>query len=314
MGNSRQDPLFCYYWDCFAEIGEFFSNTVGYFDGSQDYEYANTLVLDLFDTGEVPIGIENEAINIFSVWMRFHNHIYEVSRLCSGTEPDKIKMIEHLDKAAALWIGNLQLYGDNTRGTMMYNHVERAGALFSQDFSETIVNTQILSLMTQMKSAIEEDQCMGSTSGNKGYDKIYESASKITGQMNIPLIQLYFHYIETAADSKLIELYTLSLLPQIRTCDPSSMSVFMEFIEKLVSGAYTNKDLLFIKSLVENMFDCLGVSCDEIGGYMGKEPCDDSVRDNALASIGDYLPTNDVQEVSSFLHKLLLVLGLYSSY
>ena len=100
------------------------------------------------------------------------------------------------------------------------------------------------------------------------------------------------------ADPKLIELYTLVLLPQIRACDPSSTVVFMEFIEKILSNTYMTEDITQMRSLVEGMFDCLGVSCDDIGGYMGKDSCDDSVYESQLDTIGGYLPKNQVQEVS----------------
>ena len=88
----------------------------------------------------------------------------------------------------------------------------------------------------------------------------------------------------------------------------------MDFIGKLVGGTYTTEDVTIMKKLVENMFDCLGVSCNEVGGYMGKEPCDDNVRNNALATIGGYLPTNIVNDVSTFCPRIALVLRLKSSH
>ena len=294
---SSNDPLFNYYVYALNEIGKEEGETNGMFDGFPAEQYADTIVLDLFNveaiTTSVP-GIEKEAVLILSVWMRFYHYIHKVVTSCRDNGSDVDIMIASLDKAAALWIGRLQVYGDNTRGTMLYNLAERAGVNFGQDIGEVPVNTRILESLKVIKAAIASGVC--SQGDGEGYKILYEEMLKIESQMNIPIVQNFIHYITTDAAAKLIELYAIAIFPQIISCDVTLVQYFFEELRKLATKPKEEVDLMLALSTMQRMFGCLGISCSQVGSHAGGSGCDDD-EVNPIASIVGYTPTSDVRNV-----------------
>lgn len=298
---SSKDPLYNFYIYTLNQIGLEGEEPDGTFDDQPVQQFADTIVLDLFEveteSAAVP-GIEKEAVVIFGLWMRFYHYIYDVVRICrdDGDNGDKTQMINNLDKAAAVWIGRLQVFGDNSRGTMLYNLAERAGFNFAQDHGEAPVNAKIIQSLELFKATIEIGVC--SNPDGEGYKILYEEMLKIVTQMNVPLVQNLIHYITTGAALIVIEMYTLAIFPQLISCNVSLFDYFEDELYKLASQPKDEVDLMKLISSVRKMYGCLGLSCSDIGAHTGGSACED-VEVDPIAPIVGYTPTSDVRSVST---------------
>ena len=126
-GVMGGDPLYNLYRDAFDVLGvENENDEDGKFDGHPVEEYANTLVVDLFELNSTRT--ETEGAIILNVWMAVAHELYSVLRGCRSNNKDE--MNGALDRATALWIGADQIRGDNLQGHLLYNLAELAGELF----------------------------------------------------------------------------------------------------------------------------------------------------------------------------------------
>mmetsp|Transcript_5655 Transcript_5655/g.8450 ORF Transcript_5655/g.8450 Transcript_5655/m.8450 type:complete len:2169 (-) Transcript_5655:99-6605(-) len=296
--SVNENPLFSFYTYSLMRVGgEEGEEVARYFDDAPVEEYANTVVNDLFgveSSTSFVLGIEKEAVTILGLWMNCYNYMSEIVRLCRDKE-DNAKMLESLDKAIALWIGHLQVYGDNARGTMLYNLAERAGFNFAQDHGEAPANAELMKLWLSIKEEIKKDTCQN----DDGHEFLYRKILKVAGQMNIPLVQNFIHYIMTGAENKLIELYTVAIFPQIISCDLSFNDYFYDLLRDLALKPKDQINLTVALSNLQKMYNCLGVSCAQIGAHAGGISCVDEEID-PIASIVGYLPTSNVASFIKF--------------
>jgi hypothetical protein len=293
-----EGPIRNYYVNCFDQVGQMDNENSGYFDGSPVHNYADTLILDLFaaESGSsTPTrGIEKEAVLILGSWMRVYDNLYQTLKICAvGKVYYSHEFESAVSLAAAFWIGRLQVYGDNTSGTMLYNLAERAAVNFNQDNGEAEVNTKFISILEEMRSAGQNchDQ------DPEGYHDLYRLLDKMVGVMFTPLIQNLIHYIATDADPKLIELYLLALLPQIRSCNPNYFELFFTHIGYLSSGDYSIEDMVDIIDYLQSMYSCFGITCKDVGFHTTGVGCDDGIVAPNVPLAG-YVPNNDVRNVS----------------
>jgi len=300
--DAIEDPISNYNVNTFNAIGKLDNENDGSFDEEPVYNYANTLIIDLFNVegqSDPVRGIEKEGALILGAWMRVYEDLYNVLRYCGAPDAhaDPEELLQLLDRVAALWIGRLQSYGDNTRGTMLYNLAERTSIHFNQEHGEAEVNTKFLFILNEMKAMVDNGECFDDGSLQTGYHVLYKHFHQIVGVMNIPLIQNLIHYIAFDADPKLIELYVLALMPQLRSCNEDYFDFFISEVGVLSSGDYIDDDLLGIVENVQLMYSCLGVTCKDVGTHATGIGCDDE-NVQPIHSLAGYIPTNNVRNVS----------------
>lgn len=311
--NSTLQPLKNYYINFFDAAGRYFGNEPGTFDKQEVELYPNTLIEDLFEVDEVaePVpGIEKEGILIFAVWMRVYEILYTGLILACREGGDDMQQTMELglDMAAALWIGRLQINGDNARGTMLYNLAERAAINFDQDHGESEVNKKFLTKLKAVRQIVAntDGQCDGgyveysaksNTETDTMYYRLYEALIDLIGVMNVPLIQNLIHYIVTEADGKLIEMYMLALLPQLSSCNPKYLEYTLDIIAKIPSKEYTNDELMEFIGHVQDMYSCLGTTCEDVGIHTGDLGCEDLLLDR-IRPLAGYKPVYDVRSFS----------------
>lgn len=300
---SANDPLYSFYVDAFVDIGGAYERNVhGTFDQNPAEEYAHSLVNDLLQVegdGKYPDGIEVESVLVTGLWMRVYHHLYDILRTCGTNNPDSRDMLDNLDKAAALWIGNKQVYGSNTAGVMLYNLAERSSADFGQDRRESRVNSDFLSVLDLIRTTITGDECSNFSDTNDfgdnvGYVKMHQLLSDAVRRMNTLLVQRLIHFLSTDISVKFTQLYTLALVPQIRACS----TVDYEYFMKKVVFNTSYKHSSFEKSLarLQNMYSCLGVTCADIGSYSGsRAPRCSGNKVEPVLSLAGYAPGEDVR-------------------
>ena len=186
-------------------IGSLEGEQNGLFDGVP----AHTIVSDLFGVEQItsPVsGIEKEAVTITGLWMRCYTYIHKIVRQCR--DPFSIattnNLLAYLDKAITLWIGRLQVHGDNSHGTMLYNLAERAGTNFGQDHGEVPVNRKFMDTWQQIKDKIEEGVCSKIHENKDAYKVFYDEVTFVTRKMNIPLIQNFIHHWSKKEDNRAV--------------------------------------------------------------------------------------------------------------
>jgi len=296
LAYSANDPLYNFYVDGFRDVGETYEkDTYGIFDKSPAETYGHSIVTDILEIQNFADGLEVESILVTGLWMRVYHYLYDIFRGCGTGKSNTSLMRENLDRAAALWIGQKQIYGSNTVGVMLYNLAERASVEFGQDKGEAAINSKFLSILEKIRLTIIDAKCsIVSETTDIGNEIMNQHLSDAVRQMNALLVQRLIHFMATDVDTKFTKLYALSLVPQIRTCSTVEYKYFME---KVVFNTSYDQDS-FETSIrhLQNMYSCLGVTCDDIGSYSGGRvpQCNESDIEPVLPLAG-YVPANDVR-------------------
>lgn len=294
-----QDALYNLFCHTFFTIGkDIEGETAGNFDQKPVQEYANTLVNDLFALNVVHI--ETEAAIILNVWMQIVHSLYDVMRGCKSQ--DTSSMNAALDIAAALWIGADQPEGVSDQGNLLYNLAQIAGQPFNQANGEAMANTRVLDAMNGIQGKISGGTC---ASGDEGYVDMRSTVNQLIGSMTIPLVQILIHHIQQAPASggaDFIELYALSFLPRVQACNPTA---YDKLLNLLVRNTFKEDAKEEAIGLLQSVYDCLDVTCEDIGSYQSDEvpTCsDDALK---LQGLAGYSPKTDFHLVSTQNGKML---------
>lgn len=293
LPDMAQDALYNIFRHTFFLIGrDIEGETAGNFDQKPVQEYANTLVNDLFALKVAHI--ETEAALILNVWMAIVHRLYNVMRECRTQ--DTGAMNAAIDQAAALWIGADQPEGANDQGNMLYNLAQVGGQRFNQANGEAEANVKVLGAMNDIQQKISGGTCDG---GDQGYLEMRYAVNQLIDYMTIPLVQILIHHIQQQpadGEANFIELYALSFLPRVEACNPAA---YKKLLELLVRNTLKEADKAEAIGILQSVYDCLGVSCEDIGSYESGEVAkcsDDEVQPEGLAG---YSPTSDVHPVST---------------
>ena len=288
--------MFIFFRYAFLEVGtEVEGENLGSFDERPVSEYANTLVLDLIKLGKVEAA--PEAMLIMDVWMYIVHQLYEILRACKRNDDSTVSDMERaLDIAAALWIGAEQEEGDTDSGNMLYNFAQRVGEHFDQGDGETTANYLIMEAFDQFKLFIELGRC---ADDSNAYVTFREKTHDLIGHMTIPLVQSFIYHImlPRSADidyTDLVELYALSIGARVEACVPTAYTT----MEKLfVTDTFTETKRKEGIDLIQSVYSCLRVTCDQIGTYRTGEECSDDIDVEAVSYAG-YYQTFDATMVS----------------
>jgi len=293
-GVMSGDPLYNIYRNAFYDLGiENENDEAGNFDGHPVEEYANTLVVDLFELNSTRT--ETEGAIVLNVWMAVAHELHSVLRGCQSNNQDE--MNGALDRATALWIGADQIRGDNLEGHLLYNLAELAGELFGQDDGESKVNTEIMKKINDIQFNIASGTC----GQNGGYVEMRDMIRRVTALMTVPLVQTLMHHIvqiENEGASDMVELYALALLPRVAACEPNKYKTMLNW---MVFNSLTIDNQLDAIENVQSILSCLGVTCADVGSYLnGKVPqCNDDIVSQASPpALASYQPTVDVRDKS----------------
>jgi hypothetical protein len=261
VGQDSHYSLFRHY---FQRMGAMAGNDPGIFRGHPVEEYADTMVESYFSQNLTYI--ETDAVVALNVWMATIHELHEVTRGC--TSYDKDTALKALDKAVALWIGGTQQQSESSaRGYLLYDHAETIGVHFGQlENEEALVNQRVLEFFNSLQTNLYSDfSCL------PGFENrvIREEVQSLVGVMTIPLIQNLIHHIMSADNigrSDFIELYALSVAPRVAACNPN----LQDFVGTLnVSETADITEKYAAVTVLQSVYSCLRVSCDDIGTYEG---------------------------------------------
>lgn len=197
------------------------------------------------------------------------------------------------DEGWAFYAGSLEEVDGSGDGKLLYALADKrcenfktcSGDEDGNDLSGTAaVNKEILELFREGVQYLLDGNC----------DDVTAIKDKIVDLMTIPLVQGLLRYVYLAdpqggqgADKEAAELWAFSaaVLPRIHECNEDVASIIeantnIESIDAPVSDGYVE-----IKAQIEKVYECLGMTCDDVGGLLmegatsyvsGMEPCKSS--------------------------------------
>jgi len=303
MKNNPFYHMFRYaYWDLGYNREDEYD---GDFDGSPVENYADTVVQDLFAL-HIP-EIEADAALVMNVWMASVNGVFQAMAYCKAHDADA--GIAALDKAVALWVGADQEEGSNEKGHLLYNLAENAGERFDQDGGETDVNRQVMDGFVELQMTLQGGSCDDKSTFAIRYEAIRTTVYWLTGIMTVPLVQnLIHHTINTSNEgvSNMVELYALGIIPRVATCDPRA---YENLLKLDVLNDLTPEDEDEAIKSIQRAYMCLGLTCQDVGSYMGGivPTCKDINNDAAFTRGGYTATTKNARSMSNIDQDILQI-------
>ena len=247
--------------------------------------YGDLIASDAFEMSR-DLGIESAVV--INLWMFIVHTLYSVLDSCElGRNAE-----EFLDVAFSLWVGSEQAEGNND-GFLLYSIAERAEAQFTGDAidpgqSEAKANTKLINLFNEARQLVHaDDYCSSEKFGN-----LQVIVSSMHSTMTIPLIQQLIYHLHQE-EHTFIELYAFSIMPLIAGCNPASYNLLKHL---LVDQRFKIDDLDAVMRALENSYNCLGITCDDVGIFMNTEnTCNDKIT-----SMAGFVPSADSREVCGY--------------
>ena len=230
------------------------------------------------------------------------------------------------DEGWAFYAGSLEGTGETigTGGASLMNLAQKRCADFgtccaNEDCSETNTDSSMVAKATQMKLAHAEsgrDKILISEC-----DKVAEDFHAMVDQMTVPLIQGMLKYAYksdpnnpqgSCTDGVCPKAwgegwaFAAAVLPRLDECDPDVAEKVRANLDVANDKPMSQNGFADLKAAVEGTYECLGLTCEDIGTYQtsagpypGMESCAgpsdaDGGAGGALAPIAGYLPATDV--------------------
>jgi len=309
-GDMKNNPFYHMFRYAFWELGyNNESEEDNFFDGSPVEVYADTIVQDLFSLDITQI--ESDAALVMNVWMAAVNGIFEALAQCKVQNTDG--GIIALDRAVALWIGAGQEDGSNEKGHMLYNMAENAGELFDQDNGETIINTNIIESFVELQTALlTGGSCRN---GNlSGFEAMRKTVHRLTGMMTVPLVQNLIHHINNIVNvegSNMVELFTLGIIPRVATCNPHAYEIELKL--GVLNTLNVGDEEMAIEA-IQQTYSCLGLTCEDVGSYMGGVIPACSDNDDDPFKRGRYETTKKGSRIKAYLDRDIKQIDVFLKY
>jgi len=291
MANESTFTLFKF---ALADIsGKYLGADVGAFGDTLVRSFFNKTIFGLSPNYR---SLSVEAAIALNVWMYVAHQLHSAVTECWNGRAN----IALIDAAAAYWIGSLPLEGNSTQGYLLYSLSEKAASLFMQSSNAgpSSTNKKILQLFKQASILLSSPRACqdGSTTMSHLRSVIIQSIS----QMTIPLIQHLIANLKQG-DRLRVKIYAHAIVPLFVGCRSST---FYYLKSKLLEDSYSADDVEEIISKIEDVYECLDLSCHDIGSYQGITTCVDATADTPLAG---FVPTTDIRSV-----RLQTALSLYN--
>lgn len=240
------------------------------------------------------------------------------------------------DQAAALYAGSALFAPEGSAtspsptGSLYYGMVqtlaEEFGALEVDPVTKrpvSIVNRKVMDAFKAGKVALSQSDCEGG---------VWKSYGEILHKMRVPWIQGVLKATFEYSDRHFDDLqhrevqrgkaaaYLAALMPDLYHCSPQTAEIVME--ELAIMWPHNNAptklrpDYQRVQNALEHQYQCLGVTCDEIGGfinqatgdyYEGTHPCGGygvmiSQRRDSVASNNELSSKSSTRHKSSFVN------------
>mmetsp|Transcript_36472 Transcript_36472/g.78754 ORF Transcript_36472/g.78754 Transcript_36472/m.78754 type:complete len:733 (+) Transcript_36472:125-2323(+) len=295
----NEDPSFMFQMLGMADRGDSAVDAIDKY-GS----YADSYITELLnDYSSGTLGAQASTILIVSMYAS--HQLWDGLRDCfavyngynaEADQTGKINPKQSFDNFIALYVGAGQTLGPDWDGDMLYELAQAGGDNFdmTDGEGEAIVNSDIRELYQSIQRTLsEEDYCKR----DESIEKLWLLSSQIVSKMYIPLVQMLIHSMKQEDEAHKVKVYAWALIPQLSQCRPSVHSKLKDY---LLDKKYDKRDFPRILELLQQSYDCLGFSCEELGTY--KEQTNDVVAECAGYEEGHpmagFIPRKDVRTLS----------------
>lgn len=231
-----------------------------------------------------------KGIAYLNVWMYVIKELYDGVDMCRTGE----KYPDHaIDRAVAYYAGSLATQ-ENSDGILLYalanvraTQARTAGKAGDKDGGVAQVNLEIVEEFKNAQKFLNATKC----------DDAEKSVQNIVNWMKVPLIQgvLRYAYIREYGDADLTTTddkerimtegatFAATILPYVHKCDSKGAKIIHDNMRINNLGAKMSYST--VRSILEKHYDCLQVTCDQIGGIwditaqdwkQNGSPCDTS--------------------------------------
>lgn len=186
------------------------------------------------------------------------------------------------DEAVAFYTGSLEGTDGSGTGVMIYDVADKRCANFNTCTGDdtasgtSMVNDKIFDHFNIGKRKLLQGQCAA----------VREDITAIENMMAVPLIQgtlRYAYMTSTEPYSEKAEaegvVFAAAVLPLVHACSPDAAKTIHDNMQ---TGQRGSCDFAAVKSAFESVYDCMGVTCADVGGLYdsvtetyqeGAEPC-----------------------------------------
>uniref|UniRef100_A0A7S3KVK8 Uncharacterized protein n=1 Tax=Amphora coffeiformis TaxID=265554 RepID=A0A7S3KVK8_9STRA len=289
-GANPKTPAFLYHLYGLTDRSVNFA-----FELEAESDYINKFVEEIIEEN---VNFAVDAMISVSIWMYATHLIYDgVYRCHQRTVADNPNVVDinggGFDEFIALYIGEGQNLG-SANGDSLYTWAQQMGGFFGTNDPESPVNTEIVLLYGEAKSALSETgACSKDVPGTAA--ELWKIATQMVSQMSIPLFQgLLYSILEENTDG--VKVYAKALVPQIAKCRPST---YKRLKRNLLDDGVSLDDVTVSEVLedLQDAYACFGYTCRAIGNYNddSRLECDEDKENPALAG---YDPLTDVSAVA----------------
>ena len=299
-GLFSEDPSFLFQILGMMTVGQSIDESI-----SQYAAYADQFITEQLN--DVTAGnLGAQASTILTVQMHAMHQLWDGISDCfsiqNGFNPDadqtgNINPKKSFDNFIALYVGAGQTLGPEFDGDMLYAHAQVAASHFdtTNDNGEALVNVDVRTLYQSIQRNLSEDNYC---TREETIEELWTLVNRIIAKMYIPLVQMLIHAMKNEDSSHMVRMYALAIIPQLSQCRPS---IQRRLKSSLLDRKYDKQDFSRILSLLQQSYDCLGFSCEDVGAYEDAvvAECAGYDADHALAG---FVPKEDVRTVSKSLY------------
>jgi len=274
------------------------------------YDYANRFVLAAITGQETRFGNGDASVNMnfngqddalrkecikkgtayMNAYMyairEFEDAIDDCVGGCSGGQCNSLSLdasVHAWDEGVAFYTGSLegQIKGGNSDGKLSYRLAEKRCV----NFKTCGQNSDLITGTSYVNTKLFEQLDIGKTNLLAGKcEETRPVVRKMVALMSIPLIQGTLRYAYKISKQNDISaksrgegaVFAAAIVPRVAHCNSASASTIMT---NMRVGA-TSTDFVAIKSAFELTYDCMNITCAEVGGlwsgqdyYVDADPC-----------------------------------------
>ena len=280
MLNDKWWPIYKNYWSSQINYADVFV---------QKYGAAGAAYQDATRVELVKKGIAYQGVWMYAV----HKFETAIADCLKGTTADVVSAKLNWDRGMAYYIGSLEgsTYAAST-GNLLYNLAQKRCEDFgtcasgADSSTKAAANTRVIDLATDGMAYFVHSQL---SCADPQLDTIFRN---IVSQMTVPLVQGMLKYAwkadpaqsggSCATDSGKNEAavsstcakswaegwaFAAAVLPQVHKCDASAATKIKENLDIESTAGPMTGGVKAVKDAIESVYDCLGISCTDVGEY-----------------------------------------------
>lgn len=264
-GSLNEDPTFIFQMLGMMDVGQSIDDAL-----LENSGYVNEYIAEkLNDESSGRLAAQASAVLNVQMYAvhQLWDGLLDCVEISNGFNPaadhtGSINPKQSFDNFIALYVGAGQEGAPDFNGDMLYDLAHQAAKRFGtiSDVGEAKVNEDIRNYYLSIQQLMsEENYCQR----EDALQQLWSLVNRIVAKMHVPLVQMLIHHMNEGEMDQ-VEMYAMALIPQLSQCRPSTHRKLKSY---LLVRSFNRKDFSRIVSLLQESYDCLGFTCDDVGAY-----------------------------------------------